>query len=232
MLDVLVIAPHPDDAELGMGGTIALMLRRGLRVGVLDLTDGEPTPRGDRETRARETAEATAALGIPWRENLGLPNRRLRSTLAARAALAGVIRRTRPRWLFSPHWVDAHPDHVAATRLVDAARFWAKLVKCDLPGEPCHPERVYHYACVHLRVAVRPAFIVDITETWESKRRSLACYASQFPPPRPAGSSDAPTTLERVEAAANWWGAMIGVARGEAFTAREPIGLRGFGDLF
>ena len=232
MLDALVIAPHPDDAELGMGGTIALMLRRGLRVGVLDLTDGEPTPRGDPETRARETAAASEALGIPWRENLGLPNRRLRATLSARGKLAGVIRRTRPRWLFSPHWVDAHPDHVAATRLVDAARFWAKLVKCDLPGDPWHPQRVYHYACVHLKLALRPAFVVDISETWTSKRRALECYASQFPPPREPGSLDAPTVLERVEAAASWWGATIGVARGEAFTSREPIGLRGFGDLF
>ena len=126
MLDSLVIAPHPDDAELGMGGTIALMLSQGLSVGILDLTDGEPTPFGSVEIRARETAAATAALGVRWRENLGLPNRRLRATLAARGALAGVIRRVRPRWLFAPHWVDAHPDHVAATRLVEAARFWAK----------------------------------------------------------------------------------------------------------
>lgn len=84
MLDVLVIAPHPDDAELGMGGTIALMQSQGLVVGVLDLTDGEPTPLGSPEIRARETAAATSALGITWRQNLGLPNRRLRATLAAR----------------------------------------------------------------------------------------------------------------------------------------------------
>jgi LmbE family N-acetylglucosaminyl deacetylase len=129
MLDVLVIAPHPDDAELGMGGTIGLLLEQGRRVGVLDLTDGEPTPRGSPEIRARETAAASAALGLEWRENLGLPNRRLRATLAARGQLAGVIRRTRPRWLFAPHWVDAHPDHVAATRLAEAARFWAKLIR-------------------------------------------------------------------------------------------------------
>ena len=103
MLDVLVIAPHPDDAELGMGGSIALLRAQGLAVGILDLTDGEPTPLGSPEIRARETAAATAALGIAWRENLGLPNRRLRATLAARGALAGVIRRTRPRWLFAPH---------------------------------------------------------------------------------------------------------------------------------
>ena len=227
MLDVLVIAPHPDDAELGMGGTIALMRSLGLRVGVLDLTDGEPTPRGSRETRALETAAATAALGLTWRENLGLPNRRLRATLAARAALAEVIRRVRPRWLFAPYWVDAHPDHVAATRLVAAARFWAKLTKCDLPGEPWHPERIYHYWCVHLKLVRNPAFVVDISTTWETKRASLACYASQFDQTAPK-----PTVLDRVEATSRWWGTMIGGEHGEPFWSREPVALRGFADLF
>jgi len=226
MLDALVIAPHPDDAELGMGGTIALMLAKGLAVGILDLTDGEPTPRGSVEMRTRETAAATAVLGIPWRENLGLPNRRLRATLAARGAVAGVIRKTRPRWLFAPHWVDAHPDHTAATRLVEASRFWAKLTKCDLPGEPWHPERIYHYSCVHLKVVIKPAFVVDISSTWDLKLRSLECYTSQFPQTAPH-----PTVLDRVAASANWWGSMIGTTHGEPFTAREPIGLRGFADL-
>ena len=226
MLDVLVIAPHPDDAELGMGGTIALMLAKGLAVGVLDLTDGEPTPRGSPEIRGRETAAATGVLGLPWRENLGLPNRRLRSTLAARAALAGVIRRVRPRWLFAPHWVDAHPDHVAATRLAEAARFWAKLTKCDLPGEPWHPERIYHYGCVHLRAVRRPAFVVDISATHELKSRSLACFASQFPAAGPR-----PTVLDRVAAADAFWGSMIGTTHGEPFWCREPVALRGFTDL-
>jgi bacillithiol biosynthesis deacetylase BshB1 len=227
MLDALVIAPHPDDAELGMGGTIALMRSQGMKVGVLDLTDGEPTPLGTPEIRARETAAATAALGLDWRENLGLPNRRLRATLAARGKLAGLIRLTRPRWLFAPYWVDAHPDHVAATRLVEAARFWAKLTKCDLPGEPWHPRRVFHYWCVHLKLVRQPAFVVDISATWEAKRRSLACYASQFPPDAPR-----PTVLERVEAAAVWWGSVIGTAHGEPIFSREPIALAGFADLF
>jgi bacillithiol biosynthesis deacetylase BshB1 len=227
MLDALIIAPHPDDAELGMGGTIALMLSRGLRVGILDLTDGEPTPLGSIETRARETAAATAILGVPWRENLGLPNRRLRATLSARALLAGAIRRTRPRWLFAPHWVDAHPDHLAATRLAVAARFWAKLTKCDLPGDPWHPERIYHYPCVHLKTVSRPAFVVDISSTVEAKRASLACYASQFP----VGATR-PTVLERVAAADAWWGGLIGTLHGEPFWSREPLGLRGFADLF
>jgi LmbE family N-acetylglucosaminyl deacetylase len=178
------------------------------------------------ETRARETAAATAALGVPWRENLGLPNRRLRATLAARAALAGVIRRVRPRWLFAPHWVDAHPDHVAATRLVEAARFWAKLTKCDLPAAPWHPERIYYYACVHLKAVRRPAFVVDISTTWQAKHRSITSYASQFPQTAPK-----PTVPERVAAADAWWGSMIGSTHGEPFWSREPVGLRGFADL-
>jgi bacillithiol biosynthesis deacetylase BshB1 len=227
MLDALVIAPHPDDAELGMGGTIALMRTQGLKVGVLDLTDGEPTPRGTPEIRARETAAATATLGLDWRENLGLPNRRLRATLAARGTLAGVIRRTRPRWLFAPYWVDAHPDHVAATRLVEAARFWAKLTKCDLPGDPWHPRRIFHYWCVHLNLVRHPAFVVDISATWQAKRDAVACYASQFPPDAPR-----PTVPERVEAAAVWWGSVIGTAHGEPFFSREPIALAGMTHLF
>jgi bacillithiol biosynthesis deacetylase BshB1 len=227
MLDVLAIAPHPDDAEIGMGGTIALMLARGLRVGVLDLTDGEPTPRGSPAVRAAETAAATDVLRLTWRENLGLPNRRLRATLAARAALAGTIRRVRPRWLFAPFWIDAHPDHVAATRLVEAARFWAKLTKCDLPGEPWHPERIFYYWSVHLKLVRSPAFVVDTSDTWETKRASLACYASQFDE-----TAAKPTVLDRVEAASRWWGATIGTLHGEPFSSREPVALRGFSDLF
>ncbi len=134
MLDVLVIAPHPDDAELGMAGTIMKLGAEGRRVGVLDLTNGEPTPFGSPEIRAAETAEATHVLGLDWRENLGLPNRSLEPTLEARAKLAGVLRRVRPRWIFAPYWVDAHPDHVAATQLIEAARFWSKLTKTDLPA--------------------------------------------------------------------------------------------------
>src|SRR3982750_2393225 len=128
-LDVLVVAPHPDDAELGAGGTIVKMIKAGWRVGILDLTSGEPTPHGTPEIRKRETAAATASLGLHWRENLGLPNRSLEATLENRAKLAGVIRQQRPRWLFAPYWIDAHPDHVAATELVEAGRLLSKLPK-------------------------------------------------------------------------------------------------------
>ena len=153
-LDYLVIAPHPDDAELGAGGAILLLKAGGARVGVLDLTNGEPTPHGSPEIRQRETEAATAALGLDWRGNLRLPNRTLVADLEARARLAGAIRQLRPRHLLAPYWEDSHPDHVAASALVDAARFWAKLTKTDLPGEPHYPQRVWYYLSVHLRVLV------------------------------------------------------------------------------
>jgi bacillithiol biosynthesis deacetylase BshB1 len=228
MLDILVIAPHPDDAELGMAGAIMKFIAEGRRVGVLDLTSGEPTPHGSLEIRARETAAATKILGLEWRENLGLPNRSLEPTLEARAKLAGVIRREKPRWLFAPHWVDAHPDHVAATELVEAARFWAKLTKTDLPGEPHHPERIFNYYCIHLKQAIQPAFVLDISEYWERKLASIRAYESQFVTGRPTAS---PTFLEGLEIEAAYWGKAIGVRYGEPFANREPLGMRSMGEL-
>src|SRR5580704_13989673 len=135
-LDLLVVAPHPDDAEIGAGGLLLRSKASGLSVGVLELTSGEPTPHGSLEIRSRETAAATEILKLDWRENLGLPNRSLEPTLAARRALAGVFRTTRPKTIFAPYWEDVHPDHIAASQLVDAARFWSKLSKSDLAWEP------------------------------------------------------------------------------------------------
>jgi len=227
-LDILVIAPHPDDAELGMAGAMLKFKNEGARVGVLDLTSGEPTPHGDEETRRQETATATELLGLDWRENLGLPNRSLEATLDARRRLAGVIRQTRPRWLFAPYWVDAHPDHVAATELVEAARFWAKLTKTDMPGEPHHPARVFYYFCVHLRLAAQPAFVLDISPFWEAKRAAIAAYESQFITGRP---TEPPTFLDRLETDAAHWGNLIGARYGEPFASREPVGLSNLRDL-
>jgi bacillithiol biosynthesis deacetylase BshB1 len=228
MLDVLVVSPHPDDAELGMAGTILKMQAEGLKVGVVDLTNGEPTPLGNPELRARETAAATAVLQLGWRQNLGLPNRSLEHTLEARAKLAGVIRQTQPRWLFAPYWIDAHPDHVAATELVEAARFWGKLTKTDLPGQPHYAERIFYYYCMHLRAIPQPAFVVDISQYWRQKVAVLECYRSQFVEGR---QHTDPPFLERVRELAAAWGWSIGVRYGEPFTCREPIGLRGFDGL-
>ena len=228
MLDLLVIAPHPDDAELGAAGLILKAKQEGLRVGVLDLTSGEPTPHGSLELRAKETAAATEILGLDWRGNLGLPNRSLQHTLEARAQLAGQIRLLRPKWLFAPYWVDAHPDHVAATELIEAARFWAKLSKTDMPGEPFYPERVYHYYCVHLKMAPQPAFVLDISDVWEQKLAAIRCFESQFITGRP---TEPPTFLDRLRDESAYWGKAIGTKYGEPFTCREPLGLKSLGSL-
>ena len=228
MLDILVIAPHPDDAELGMAGAILKFKAEGQQVGVLDLTSGEPTPFGSLEKRAGETAAATKVLGLDWRQNLGLPNRSLEATLEARKQLASVIRQTRPKWLFAPYWVDAHPDHVAATQLVEAARFWAKLSKTDMPGEPWHPQRIYNYYCVHLKHAAQPAFVLDISAYWEQKIAAIRCYHSQFIEGR---STEPPTFLDRLESEAEYWGKAIGVRYGEPFNCREPVGMRSMESL-
>ena len=228
-LDFLVIAPHPDDAELGMGGTIARMIQQGMRVGVLDLTSGEPTPHGSEERRCSETARATSLLGLTWRGNAGLPNRKLEHTLEARQLVASFVRMLRPRWLFAPHWDDAHPDHVAATSLVEAARFWSKLSKTEMPGEPFHPERLYYYFCIHLRLAVQPSWIVDISEQWPVKQASIEAYESQFITGRP---SEPPTLIDRFRDDAAYWGKLINRRYGEPLATKEPLALSSLRDVF
>jgi bacillithiol biosynthesis deacetylase BshB1 len=227
-LDYLVIAPHPDDAELGAGGTILLLKSQGARVGVLELTDGEPTPHGSPEIRRRETEAATAVLGLDWRGNLGLANRRLVADLDARAKLAGVLRQLRPAVLLAPYWDDAHPDHVAASALVDAARFWAKLSKTDLPGQPFYPRRILYYFSVHLKLHPKPSLVLDVSAHHDAKMRALACYHSQLV----AGRSEVfPTFLDDVRDRGRYWGWSIGTAFGEPFASREEVGLRGLRDL-
>ncbi|NQU75858.1 MAG: PIG-L family deacetylase, partial [Planctomycetes bacterium] len=180
MADVLVFSPHPDDAELGMGGTIAKLIAAGWTVAIVDVTTGEPTPHGSEPTRAAETAVANAALGGPVRENLRLPNRWLEATVENRKLLAGVIRRHRPKLLFAPHAQDAHPDHLALHELAMRARFDAKLTKCDIPGSPHYVRRIVHFFCSHLRAHVQPTFLVDITDSVQAKRDAMAAYQSQF----------------------------------------------------
>ncbi len=229
MLDCLIIAPHPDDAELGAAGFILQLKAEGRRVGLLDLTNGEPTPHGNAQLRAEETARATGLLQLDWRANLGLPNRSLEPTLEARRELAIVIRQQRPTWLLAPYWVDAHPDHVAATELIEAARFWAKLSKTDMPGEPHHPSRIYYYYCIHLRAVIHPSFVLDISRHWPQKKAAMAAYHSQFVAGR---EHQDPSLLDQFEIDAAYWGKQIGAQYGEPFASREPIGLRGLQDLF
>lgn len=219
MSDVVAVGAHPDDVEIGMGATVARMVRQGLSVTIVDLTDGEPTPRGTHETRMAEAAEAASVLGVR-RVTLPLPNRELQDTLEARRVLAEVLREERPTWLFTPYPTDAHPDHVAAAALCEAARFWSKLTKTDMSGEPHYPAKLYRYLAVHLRLLAKPSFVMDVTGEIETKLDALACYRSQFGAnERDRGIVD----MVRLQAAT--WGAAIGRAAGEPFFSAEEIGV-------
>ena len=224
-LDILVIAPHPDDAEISVGGTLVACQRQGRRVGVLDLTSGEPTPYGSPEIRARETAAATRVLQLDWRHNLGLANRNLEHTLEARRKLATIFRLTRPRILLAPYWEDSHPDHVAATSLIEAARFWSKLSRSDMKGDPFHPPLIYYYFSIHLRVHPQPAFVFDISNSIDEKMASVRCYESQFVTGR---SQEFPSPLDDIRDRARYWGWSISSKFGEPFASRESIRINSF----
>ena len=217
LFEAMCVGAHPDDVEIGMGATVAGIVRRGGRVVIVDLTNGEPTPHGTLETRAAESARAAAVLGAE-RRTLTQPNRYLFDSVEARTELAELMREFRPRLVFVPFSIDAHPDHVAASSIATAARFYSKFTKTQMSGEPYYPERVYRYMAVHQRIVAEPSFIVDVTEDLPAKLEALAAYESQFQSnPGNAG------IVEMMRQQAAMWGALGRVAAGEPFFALEPV---------
>ncbi|MDP1660320.1 MAG: PIG-L family deacetylase [Phycisphaerales bacterium] len=237
MPNILVVGPHPDDQELGMGGTIALLADQGHNVLLLDITDGEPTPRGSRDVRLKEAAEAARALSPPAPSNpvrrhlLDLPNRLVEHTLENRHKVAGVIRAHQASIVFVPYFEDAHPDHLAVTRITEDARFDAKLTKLAMPGDngapPLYPTWLFYYYATHLRIVPQPSFIIDTSAFAQKKQAAVAAYRSQFAdhPPNQA----VPAMIAAQDA---YFGSRIKAAAGECFFTREPIGLTGLGSLF
>lgn len=220
MARILAIGPHPDDLEIGMGGTIATLLAQGHEVTMCDLTNGEPTPRGSPERRAEEAAAAARILGITRRITLPLPNRELADTIENRRTVAEVIREIRPDLLFLPYWIDAHPDHVAAAALGEAARFYSKLSKTSMRGEPHYPHRVYHFLTTHYDLHVKPSFILDVSPAFQRKLEAVAAYSSQF-----GGEPGERPILDDLRRVNGYWGYLIGAAYGEPFVCREELGL-------
>ncbi len=221
MRTAVIVAPHPDDAELALGGTILRLIEAGWQVVVVDLTDGEPTPWGSRQRRAEETAKASAVLGIRERECLDMPNRYLEAALENRLALAQVLRERKPSVIFGPNASDAHPDHVEAARLVEVACFEARLHKTDVPGEPHRVDRIYSYQPIHRLSCEKPLFVVDVTRVWDRKMAAIAAYESQLKNgPYGCGSS----WIDRVEAACRYFGELVGCRYGEPFFGTTPFG--------
>src|SRR5688500_3733096 len=225
-LDVIAVGAHPDDVEIACGGTLARLVEQGYRVGIIDLTDGEPTPRSPGpEFRRAEAMKAAETLGVATRVILDLPNRRLFDTLEARVALAKEFRKYRPKVVigFGAKTPLASPDHWQAMQITDAAIFYARLTKWDehFDNLPVHTIITQLY----FRLAFEPQtlngfpshFTVDIGDTLDTKLAAIACYETQFPPAKAH-------VFDRVKGAALIAGAASGFKAGETFVSVRPLG--------
>ncbi len=236
-LDVLAIGPHPDDVELGCGGTLALAARQGRRVGILHLTRGERGTRGTPEQRLAEAEQAAAALGAVELAFLDCGDGGLRHGEPEEEALIEVLRTWRPELVLGPPRHDRHPDHERGHRLVAAAAFYSGLQARGSRAMAAHrPAAVFSYMQHH---SFEPSFVVDVTTAWEAKLAALAAYRSQLYQPAGdtaggmagsgvSGASPATKVASRefrlaVEGRARHFGQLIGAELGEPFWSPLPL---------
>jgi LmbE family N-acetylglucosaminyl deacetylase len=226
-LDVIAVGAHPDDVEIACGGTLAKLSRQGYKVGIVDLTDGEPTPLSPGpDVRLEEARRAAEVLGVHARINLNLPNRRLLDGFEPRVELAKVFRKYRPKLVigFGGKTVLASPDHYQAMLITDAAVFYSRLTKWDehFDGLPVHTisaQLGFHIALHSLEVPESAGYIVaDIGETLASKVEAVRCYATQFPAKK-AGIFGAIETMNR------YHGLTAGFEAGELFLTYRSVGV-------
>lgn len=223
-VDVLAVGAHPDDVEFGAAGFLALCQRRGDRVGIVDLTRGEMGSKGNADLRRQEALAAAQQIGAAFRLGLDCGDTRLVDDPDLACTLARILRLAKPSLVLAPPLEDRHPDHRAAGLLAERAVFYACLRNMDL-GVPVHvPDKLLHY---FLNQWGQPAFVVDVTATWETKLRALAAFASQTTATLPIdhayfGVSD---YLRELETRARYYGALIGQPYGEGFTLTGSVPL-------
>lgn len=229
-LDILIFGAHPDDAEIGMGGTIAKHTAAGYKVGICDLTHAEMSSNGTVDLRRAEAEKASAVLGLHARVNLGLPDRGLFVCPEQVEAVTRVIRGASPAVVFAPYWQDRHPDHVQCSLIVQEALFNAKLRKyaADLPA--VQVPRVYFY---FINDVYEADLVVNISEYYEIKMNALSAFRSQFESAGP-GNDYVPTPLnqrylERVQARDLLAGQKLGCSYAESFVAKTPLLIDYFG---
>ena len=223
-LDLLAIAAHPDDAELTCGGTLALAVKQGYSVGILDLVKGEAGTHGSAEKRAEEAAAATRALGVHSRANAGLQDAHLHNNDENRRRVITLIRRFRPRTVILPFPVGRHPDHRIASELARDACFLAGLQKYDAPGKAHRPHKIL-YALAYREDPVKPTFVVDISSTFAAKMKAIRAYKSQFDGARNAGEifPTGQPLYDLVETQNAHYGSLIRARFGEPFFTHETV---------
>lgn len=235
-LDVLAIGAHPDDIELSCSATLVKLIAQGKSVGILDLTDGELGTRGSRSLRRKEALTASKILGIQSRIRLGLHDGNIEVTQPNIKKVMQVIRHYQPTVLLFPHWLERHPDHEHAHRLCREAWFYSGLEKISTTylgkkQQPYRPKKYFHFM---QKYEFQPTFIVDVSDVYETKQKSLTAFASQFYNPK---STERETILssklflESVYARDRHFGSLINVAYGEPFFSVEPLGFSTFFDI-
>ncbi|MEO8078572.1 MAG: bacillithiol biosynthesis deacetylase BshB1 [Acidobacteriota bacterium] len=223
-VDLLVFGPHPDDLEIGLGGTVALHAALGFRVGLCDLTRGELGSNGSPEDREEEAEAARVVLGAAWRVNLRWPDGGIEGGADQIADAVRLIRACRPRTVALPYWADRHPDHRAASEVLARAAFKSGLRRfAPEEGEAWRAEWVCYYP---INDPLPESFAIDVSAQYATKRQALACHRTQFTPSAP-GRIDtrltAPQFNQLIESRDAQLGARIGVAHAEGIVVREPV---------
>jgi len=218
-LDILVIGAHPDDAEIGCGGTIAHYKKRGQKVGVLDLTNGEPTPYGTVEKRLAEAKVASEILGLDVRITLDMTNRYIENTIESRKKVSEVIRKYKPNILITHPANDWHPDHIACHQIVNAAKFQSKLTKTESKFSEHYPKYVFYFDHSHLKDKNRKLdFLIDISDSLEEKISALRAYKTQF-----VDNKKHLRIFDYIRERAGYLGYQIGVRYAEGFINTEHL---------
>ncbi|MES2266233.1 MAG: bacillithiol biosynthesis deacetylase BshB1 [Bacteroidota bacterium] len=232
-LDILVLPVHPDDAELGCAGTILKHIKLGHKVGIVDLTRGELGTRGTAEIRDKEAAKAAEILGLTIRENLALPDGFFSNTQEYQLKVIAAIRKFQPEIVITNAYHDRHPDHGRANELVEASAFLSGLRRVETfdadcnAQEPWRPTQVLHF--IQDRY-IKPDVIVDVTEFWDKKIKSIYAYASQFHNPdynedEPQTYISSPDFIEQINGRGREYGKSINAKYGEGFTSRKILGV-------
>ncbi len=228
--DVLVIGAHPDDIELACGGTVAKLVRQERTVALCDLTQGELGTRGTKTIRMREAARAAEVLGVVTRRNLQIPDGGIEMNKKNLLRIITLIREIRPSLLIIPYGVERHPDHVHTSELCREAWYYSGLqkIKTRLGGKPQERHRPHHYFEFMQWMEFEPAFIVDITDTFDLKMKSVRAHASQFYNPEskePETKLSRPDFLEVIETRCRYFGSKIGMKYGEPFMSKWSLGI-------
>ena len=227
-LDILIFAAHPDDAELAMGGTIAKFSDLGYKIGIIDLTLGEMSTRGNKKLRAAETEAASKILKISLRDNLNIPDGDIQLNKINLNKVVSVIRKYEPKIIFVPYKNDRHPDHIHTSSLVKNAMFKSGLEKLKTKSnnslqKAYRPKKLFYYMQTY---TFEPSFIVDISQYFKTKMKSVVAYKSQFYNPKNKDSDTFISSrkfLDFIEARAKYFGFNIGVQYGEPFFCEEKI---------